>query len=344
MDIESIRTAASIIEGVAARTPMLSKTGLDEIVGTELYVKCENLQHGGSFKLRGAYTQMARLTEAERRKGVVTYSSGNHGIGVALAGHLLGIDVVVFLPDDVSPTKRQGIESLGATIVEYDPRTRDRDELLLEPAAVGRTPVPPYDNANAIAGQGTVGLEIATQAADADVVLVPVGGGGLIAGIAVAVKAMLPGVTVIGVEPAGADDTRQSRSSGKRVRINHPTTVVDSLRTPTPGRLTFPIVQNLVDDIVTVEDSTVLSAMTDLFNVCHIVAEPGGAVGLAAIQEGKIDTAGKKVCTVVSGGNISARSFMEVIHHGAGQTPAVSAAPADGAKREEARNERDLVL
>jgi threo-3-hydroxy-L-aspartate ammonia-lyase len=272
-------------------------------------LKPESFQRSGSFKFRGAYNRLSQLTEAERAAGVVAYSSGNHGAAVALAARLLGITAVIVVPATASALKLAAIAGYGAQLRPYDPATERREEVAAAIAAERLlTIIRPFDDYAVMAGQGTVGLELAEQAGPLDLVLAPVGGGGLIAGVATAVKGLQPGAAIIGVEPEGAGDTSLSLRAGYRVAVSEPATIADGLRASQPGELTFPINARLLDDVVTVPEWAIIEAMRFCFTRLKIVIEPSGAVALGALRAGLVPAAGR-VGVVLSGGNIDPADF-----------------------------------
>jgi threo-3-hydroxy-L-aspartate ammonia-lyase len=312
LTIETIRAAAARLDGVAHRTPLLSSATLDRECGGRVLLKAENFQRAGAFKFRGAYNRLSLLDGAERAAGVVAYSSGNHGGAVALAARLLGIPAVVVVPATGSPAKLAAIEGYGAEMRRYDPAREERAEVAAAIAADRKmTIIRPFDDYDVMAGQGTLGLELAEQAGDGglDQVLVPVGGGGLAAGVSTAVKALLPEVSVIGVEPAGADDTRQSLRAGRRVTLAEPVTIADGLLAQQPGELTFAVNSRLLEDVVIVSEEAILETMRFCFARLKIVVEPSGAVALAALRTGAVSAAGRRTAVVLSGGNIDPASY-----------------------------------
>jgi threonine dehydratase len=315
LTIDRIQAAAGRLAGIAHRTPLLSSATLDEQCGGSVLLKAENFQRAGAFKFRGAYNRLSLLDAGERAAGVVAYSSGNHGGAVALAARLLGIPAVIVVPATGSPAKLAAIEGYGAEMRRYDPARERRAEVA---AAIARqrsmTIIRPFDDYDVMAGQGTLGIELAEQAQQAaagglDRVLVPVGGGGLAAGVSTAVRALLPGVSVIGVEPAGADDTRQSLRAGRRVTLPEPVTIADGLLAQQPGELTFAVNSRLLDDIVTVSEDAIVEAMRFCFARMKIVVEPSGAVALAALRSGAVPAAGRRTAVVLSGGNIDPAAY-----------------------------------
>jgi len=302
--IQDIRAAAERLKGVANRTPVLTSRTLNERVGGEVFVKAENFQRGGAFKFRGAYNALSQLSAEERRRGVLTFSSGNHAGGLALAGKLLGVPITVVMPDDAPPIKRAATEGYGAEVIGYVRDEQSREELGEKLASErGLTIIPPYDHEQIIAGQGTVALEFLDEFPDLDLLLVCVGGGGLLAGCAVAAKSLRPEIQVIGVEPAQADDAARSFKTGQIQTIENPQTIADGARTPYIGKLNFDLIQKYVDDIVTVEDDATLRATKFFWERMKTVVEPTGALTLAALMSGVVVATGKRVGLVVSGGN-----------------------------------------
>jgi threonine dehydratase len=325
VNIDMIEDAAARLKGKARRTPLLSSPFLDEIAGRRVLVKPECLQHTGSFKFRGAHAAISALPAEMRAKGVLAYSSGNHAQGVALAARMHGIPAVIVMPNDAPAIKLANTRALGAEVVEYDrPGGEDREAIGERLAAErGLTLIRPYDEPQVIAGQGTVGLEIAEQAAECGVseaeVLVPCGGGGLSAGIALALEARAPAMRVRPVEPAGWDDTRRSLEAGRiePVPPGAPVSLCDAIVTPAPGRLTFPILKRLAGPGLAVTDEDALRAMAAAFARLKIVAEPGGAVALAAALFRPEAASGETVIAVVSGGNVDAALFIRALErHG----------------------------
>jgi threonine dehydratase len=304
--LEDILRARERIAGVVLETPLVSALGLDVPGGNDLWLKAESLQRTGSFKIRGAYNAIAGLSDAERATGVITYSSGNHGQAVACAAHLLGVRAVVVMPQDAIPVKVQATRRWGAEVVFAGHTSLDRQSRAMELVAEHDfTVIPPFDDPRIIAGQGTIGLEILEQLPEVEAVAVPVGGGGLISGIATAVKALRPQVRVIGVEPEGGADARDSLASGSLVTWDHIETVADGLRTSRVGELNFATIRECVDEIVTVSDREILSAVSLLVTGRKLVVEPSGATAPAALLFGKTGLAGKRVIAIISGGNVA---------------------------------------
>jgi threonine dehydratase len=318
-DIAMIDAAAARLQGHARRTPLLSSPFLDEIAGRRVLVKAECLQHTGSFKFRGAWSAVSALSPAQRAKGVIAVSSGNHAQGVALAARLHGIPAVIVMPRDAPRVKTLNTRALGAEVVLYDRATEDRDAIGFALAAErGLTLIRPFDEPLVIAGQGTAGLEIAQQAREEGIdraeVLVCCGGGGLTAGIALAVAARAPGLRARPVEPAGFDDTARSLVAGRRLRNAAPTgSVCDAIITPEPGLITFPILQRLCGPGLVVTDDEALHAMVLAFSRLRIVLEPGGAVALAAALFRADALSGPAVIAVASGGNVDAGLFRDAL-------------------------------
>jgi len=310
---EDVRAAAERLRGVAHRTPVLVSRTLDAEVGGELFLKCESFQRVGAFKFRGAYNAISRLSAEQLAAGVAAFSSGNHAQAVALAARELGSHAVILMPADAPASKVDAVLGYGAEVVTYDRYTEDRLALGTALAAErGMTLIPPYDHRDVIAGQGTAALELLEDVPGLDVLVVPVGGGGLIAGSAIAAKAMRPDIRVVGVEPAAGDDTRRSLRAGRRVTVDVPHTIADGQAVSTPGELTFAVNQRLVDDIVTVADDDILDAMRFAFDRLKIVLEPSGATPLAAVLSGSSGTAPKQGL-VLSGGNIGTARFLDLM-------------------------------
>ena len=301
--INTIRDAHSRIKTHVHKTPVKSSTEINENAGVELYFKCENLQRSGSFKIRGAVNAVFSLSDKEANNGVVTVSSGNHGTALSLAAKIRGINATVVLPKNALPYKRNLIENLGAKIVECEAQVDSREETLLKvQKATGATVIHPYNDYRIISGQGTVALELLEEVPDLDMVLVPVGGGGLISGVAVAVSEIAPIINVVGVEPALADDARQSFEERKLIPSNYPDTVADGLRTSL-GTKTFPIILKYVKKIITAPEQKILPIMNVMTENLKDNIEPSSAVPLAALMEKKHMFKEKKVGIIISGGN-----------------------------------------
>ena len=302
--LDALRDAARLLDGVIVRTPLLPAADLEPRVGAPVWLKPETLQRSGAFKLRGAYTYIAKLTPAERARGVVAPSSGNHAQAVALAAKLFGIKSTAVMPTTVPAAKRAGVERLGGRVVLAGTTTMDRMERAEQIVRdEGGTLVPPYDDATIIAGQGTAGLEIAEDLPDVGTVLVPVGGGGLSAGVATAIKLTVPNATVIGVEPEGAAKLSRARAAGRPVRLDRTGSLADGLMAVEIGTVPFAHHQAYVDDVVTIPDSALRDAMRFLLDRMKLLVEPSGAITVAALMSGAARTKGS-VVAVLSGGNI----------------------------------------
>lgn len=302
---QDIARAADTLRGVITRTPLLSAAWLQEETGCEVRLKCENLQRAGAFKIRGAYTMLSRLSEAERARGVIAFSSGNHAQGVALAARLFGVKATVVMPTTAPAVKVEGARRLGAEIVLEGTTSIERQRRAEAIAAErGLTIVPAFDHRDIIAGQGTVGLEILEDWPEVETVVVPIGGGGLIAGVAAWLGARAPGVRVIGVEPENADAMARSVRAGEPVTIQPKRTIADGLMPVRPGDLNFEHVRALVDDIVLVNDDEILDATRVLLAHGKLVVEFSGAATVAAVRAGRVAAAGTRVAAVLSGGNL----------------------------------------
>ena len=318
VSISDIERAAERLEGVSVHTPLLQNFELDQVAGGTVLLKPECLQVAGAFKIRGAYNRLSQLSEAQASKGVVAWSSGNHAQGVAAAGAMLGIQTAIVMPEDAPKAKLANTRRLGGEVITYDRYTEDREAIARKIAAErGAALVPSYDHEHIIAGQGTVGLEIANDSIGLglvpDQVLIPCGGGGLSSGSASALKSRLPNVDIYAVEPENFDDTARSFQTGIRERIDDSArSICDALQSPMPGELTFEINQRLLAGVLTVSDAEVRSAIRFAFRNLKLVVEPGGAVALAAVLSGKLQTSGKTTAIVLSGGNIDVDLFAEI--------------------------------
>jgi threonine dehydratase len=305
ISFDDVAAAAERVAGRVHRTPVLRSRSLDRIAGRELYLKCENLQRAGSFKIRGATNRVLALSDDERGRGVVAFSSGNHAQAVAFASVSLGVDALVAMPLDAPRSKVEATIGYGARVVTYDRHTEDREEVARAYVErEGRTLVPPYDDPFVMAGQGTVGLELLAEVPELDAIVAPVGGGGLLAGIATAAAASPRGVRVFGAEPAAANDTALSLEAGERVTIAPPDTIADGARPQTPGRLTFPIVRRHSAGVVLVPDEELVDAMRVLLTRVKLLVEPTGALALAAALYGRLPDDARRVGVVLSGGNL----------------------------------------
>lgn len=309
---EDVDNAYSILKNVVHKTPILKFSTFNKTVGVEAYFKAENFQRIGAFKIRGAYNKIVSLSKEERDAGVIAHSSGNHAQGVALACKLLGIKAVVVIPSNSVKSKVEATKSYGADVIfcgeNTDDRQRMTDELIEK---FGYTLVPPYDDDKIIAGQGTVGLEIFQEIKDLDYLFVPIGGGGLISGCAVAAKHLSPKTKVVGVETTGANDCYQSFREKRLVKLASTNTIADGMRTLSVGKRNFEIIMKYVDDVITVSDEDVITMMKFFFERMKIVVEPTGAVAPAAVIKNVLGLKDKKVCAVISGGNIDQSKITE---------------------------------
>jgi len=312
--LDDVRSAADQIKGVAHRTPVVSSRTLDALVGATVLLKCENLQRVGAFKFRGAYNALSRLSAAQLANGVAAYSSGNHAQAVALAARELGSSAVIVMPEDTPKSKLAAVAGYGAEIVTYDRYTGDREAIGAALAAErGLVLIPPYEHPHVMAGQGTAALEFLEEAGPLDAMLVPIGGGGLMAGSATAAKGLQPGIRMIGVEPAAGDDTKRSLAAGERVSIPVPRTIADGQAATVPGELTFSVNKRLVDEIVLVTDDEIRTAMRFAFDRLKLVMEPSGATVLAALLAGKLSETLPRIGVLISGGNIDAERFTALL-------------------------------
>ncbi|MCX5202755.1 pyridoxal-phosphate dependent enzyme [Streptomyces sp. NBC_00237] len=311
--LDDIRDAATRLKGVVHRTPVLRSRTLDERVGSEVHLKCENFQRIGAFKIRGAYNAISRLSPGQLAKGVAAFSSGNHAQAVALAARELGTTAVILMPEDAPRSKVEATLGYGAEIVTYDRYGGDRIELAGALAAErGLTLIPPYDHPDVIAGQGTAALELIEESGELGLLVAPVGGGGLIAGSSTVAKGLYGGTRVVGVEPEAGDDTKQSLEAGRRITVPVPRTIADGQAIQSPGELTFAVNQRLVDAVVLVSDDEIRDAMRFAFERLKIVVEPSGATGLAALLTGRIGQLPPRTGVIVSGGNVDADRFAEL--------------------------------
>ncbi len=302
--IDDIREAADRIKPYAHHTPVLTSTSLDHVAGAQLFFKCENFQKAGAFKFRGACNTVFSLSEAEAQRGVATHSSGNHGAALALAAQLRNAPVHIVMPHNAPQVKREAIAGYGANIIWCEPTQTDREATVERVTAeTGAVFAHPSNDARVIAGQGTAALELHADVPELDMVLAPVGGGGLISGIALATAAVSPRTRVVAVEPAGADDAFRSLQTGTLLPSINPQTIADGLRTSL-GDLTFPIIQQHVERIVTVSEDAIIRAMRYIWERMKIVIEPSSAVPVAAVLEQRLEVSGLRVGIVLSGGNV----------------------------------------
>ena len=302
------------IAGVVHRTPILTSRTVDDAVQARVFFKCENFQRAGAFKLRGAYNALVQLSPEQKTAGVVAYSSGNHAQAVALAAKLLGIKSVIVMPSDAPAGKMAATRDFGGEIVLYDRYHEDREALASQLAEKrSLTLVPPFDHPHVMAGQGTTAKELFEDTDRLDILLVPLGGGGLLSGCAVAARALNPKCTVIGVEPEAGNDGERSFRTGSIVHIDVPATIADGAQTQHLGRHTFPVIRELVDDVITVSDADLIATMRFFASRMKIIAEPTGCLGAAAVIQRRLDVAGKNVGVVISGGNIDMIRFAELL-------------------------------
>jgi threonine dehydratase len=314
LDINQIYEARERIAARIHRTPVMTSRQFNHLARKEVFFKCENFQRAGAFKIRGATNKIQSLTSDEKRRGIVAFSSGNHAQAVALAGREAGVRVVVAMPTDAPQAKVTATRDYGAEVVFYDRQKQDREAFALDLAErEGLVLVPPYDDEFILAGQGTCGLELVEEVPDLDCVLTPCSGGGLFAGVATAVKALNPNVRCFPVEPADADDTRQSLLKGERVTIPPPATIADGLRVQIPGRLTFPIVQQLAEDVLTVSDDEIVAALRFILFRMKLLVETSGVAAAAAVMFQKLPADVKRVGVVLSGGNIDPELLAKLI-------------------------------
>ena len=306
-DIES---AAKRIHGVAHRTPVLTSRTANARAGAELFFKCENFQRMGAFKFRGGYNALSQFTPAQAKAGAIAFSSGNHAQAVALSAQILGMKAVIVMPQDAPAAKIAATRGYGAEVILFDRYTQDRQALTESLAAErGMTLIPPFNHPHVMAGQGTAAKELIEEVGDLDMLLVCVGGGGLISGCATAAKHMLLDCQVLGVEPEAGNDFQQSLAAGKIVTIAVPRTIADGAQTNAAGTLTFPVVQALVQGIVTVSDAQLISSMRFFAERMKMVVEPTGCLAAAAALEGIVDVKGKRVGVIISGGNIDIPAY-----------------------------------
>lgn len=314
LNIDMIQEARERIASRIHRTPVLTSRQFNEAAGKEVFFKCENFQRAGAFKIRGATNKIQSLTEDEKRRGIVAFSSGNHAQAVALAGREAGVRVLVAMPSDAPQAKVTATREYGAEVVFYDRQKQDREAFALDLAERERlVMVPPYDDELILAGQGTCGLELMEDVPDLDCVLTPASGGGLFAGVATAAKAANPSIRCFPVEPADADDTRQSLIKGERVTIPPPATIADGLRVQIPGKLTFPIIQRLASDVLTVTDDEIIETLRFILFRMKLLVETSGATAAAAVMSRKLPGNAKRVGVVLSGGNIDPGLLVKVL-------------------------------
>ncbi|MBI2517291.1 MAG: pyridoxal-phosphate dependent enzyme [Opitutae bacterium] len=311
LDIAAIRASAVRIAPYVKRTPVLTSDALDDACGGRLFFKCENLQAAGAFKARGAGNAVFSLTDAEAAHGVVTHSSGNHAAAVARAAGLRGVPAFIVMPHNAPQSKVRNVERYGGRITYCEPSLTVREQTCARLAAeTGAALVHPFDDYRVMAGAGTATLELLEEVPDLDLVLCPVGGGGLLCGTAVAAKGAKPGVRVVGVEPEQASDVAQSFRAGRRISIAATPTIADGLRTNCTGEKNFPLIREHVDDVVTVSEDAIVAAMRALWENLKVVVEPSGAVPFAGVREGRVDARGKKIGVILTGGNVDLDSLL----------------------------------
>lgn len=318
LTLDEVKEAARRLDGRIHRTPVLASHSLDEAVGHAVFLKCENLQRAGAFKIRGALNKLLTLSPEDRRRGVVAFSSGNHAQGVALAAAMTGASALILMPTDAPAPKLEATRGYGARVVFYDRQTEDREQRARQLAAeTGRVLVPPYDDYAIMAGQGTAALELLAEVPDLDVLLTPVGGGGLMAGCSTVARALRPTMSVFGVEADTANDTWLSLRKGERVSIPPPPTIADGIRNLTPGALTFPILQRHLTGVLLVSDEEIKAALRFLLLRAKLLVEPTGAAPVAALQAGRLPfPRGARVGVILSGGNVDSTLLAGLLAEG----------------------------
>jgi len=311
---EDVIAASRRLQDTAHRTPVLRSATADQLAGAQLFFKCENFQRMGAFKFRGAFNALSKFDAAQRRAGVMTFSSGNHAQAIALSARLLGIPATILMPRDAPQAKVQATRGYGGEVVVYDRYAQDREALAAELAARrGLTLIPPYDHPDVIAGQGTAAQELIEETGLLDVVLAPLGGGGLLGGTALAVRALAPGCSIYGVEPEAGNDGQQSLRRGEIVHIDTPKTIADGAQTQHLGQYTFGIIRRDVTDVLTATDAQLVEAMAFLAERMKIIAEPTGCLGFAAARHAGLDLTGKRVGIIISGGNVDLARFAQLV-------------------------------
>ena len=310
---EQIKSASQRLQGFAHHTPIQQSTTLNEMLGVQVYFKCENFQRVGAFKFRGAFNSISRLTDAQKKNGVIAYSSGNHAQAIACVGKLLGVQTTIVMPSDAPAIKLAATKGYGARVIEYDPQTETREDVAAEILADSELSlIPPFNYEDVIAGQGTVAYEFLQSNPNLSLVLAPCGGGGLLSGTAIATKNMSNHCQVVGVEPELADDATLSFKTGKLHVKPNPPTIADGTRTASLGNITFPLIQQYVDDMVTVSEEDIKAAVRFFFYRMKLVVEPSGALGLAALMSGAVKAQGQ-VGIIISGGNIDADTMISIL-------------------------------
>lgn len=308
-----VLAAKKNLHGYASVTPIMVSSTLNRMIGAEVFFKCENFQKIGAFKFRGAFNSISQLSKEAKKRGVITYSSGNHGQAVALVGQMLGIQTTIVMPNNAPDIKKAATLGYGAQVIEYNPDTESREDIAGKVVIQrGYTIIPPYDHLDVVAGQGTAAMEMFDEVGNLDMLLVPCGGGGLLSGSAVAAKGMSPGCRTIGIEPELADDATRSFYTRTLHSVKNPPTIADGTRTPSLGKITFPLVLEYADDMKTVSEDAIIESVKFLFYRMKLVVEPSGALGLAALLSGAV-TAGKRVGIILSGGNIDSATMVSIL-------------------------------
>lgn len=308
-----IEAAAERLAGVAHRTPVLTSKTVNDRTNSQVFFKCENFQRAGSFKFRGAYNALAQLSAEQKQQGVLTFSSGNHAQGIALAGQLLGIPTTIVMPYDAPEVKQAATRGYGAEVILYDRAEMKREELAQKLASDRNlTIIPPYDHPHIIAGQGTTAKELIEDVGQLDILLVCCGGGGLLSGCAITTKSLLPNCRVIGVEPLQADDATRSFHTKTLQTVDNPDTIADGARTPSLGKLTFPLVLHYVDDMVTVSEDAILRTMFFLWERLKIVVEPTGVLAATALLEGVVTMPDARIGVIITGGNVDLKQIPQL--------------------------------
>ena len=311
---DDVEAAAARIEGHAHRTPVMTSRILNDMLGAEVFFKCENLQRMGAFKFRGGFNALSRFSAEQRKLGVVAFSSGNHAQAIALSARILGIPATIVMPEDAPESKVAATRGYGGNVVLYNRYTEDREQIGRDLAEKhGLTLIPPYDHPDVLTGQGTAARELLKEVGTLDALFAPLGGGGLLSGTSLAARALAPAIKIYGVEPAAGNDGQQSFRSGKIVHIETPKTIADGAQTQHLGSITFPIIQREVSDILTATDGELVSSMAFLASRMKIVVEPTGCLGLAAVQNMKAQLKGQRVGVILSGGNVDMRRFAELM-------------------------------
>ena len=303
--ITDVEAAQKRLLGIAHQTPVITSNTFNELTQSQVFFKCENFQRTGAFKFRGAYNALVQLSAKQKIRGIITYSSGNHAQAIALAGKLLNIPTIVVMPDDAPVVKQTATRGYGAEVILYNPDTTNREAFTQNLAAERQlTLIPPYDHPHVIAGQGTTALELIQQVGKLDYLLVCCGGGGLISGCAVTTKTLLPNCKIIGVEPELADDATRSFYTKTLQTVHNPQTIADGARTPCLGKITFPLVLQYVDDMVTVSEAGIIRTMFFIWERLKIVVEPTGVIAAAALLEGVVKVPAARIGVIITGGNV----------------------------------------